>query len=102
MGEISFLRGVPAQEALEAVAGIVENNYVKALREHGAKLLQYQIPGLSDFNGFIPLKKSLADRYGIGGDPNSNMHRLAALVVHKRLFQGRDMVIRSSYLEARS
>jgi 2-aminoadipate transaminase len=70
MGEISFLRGVPAQDALEAVVGIVENNYVKAMREYGAKLLQYQIPGLSDFNGFIPLKKSLADRYGIGGDPN--------------------------------
>lgn len=70
MGEISFLRGVPAQDALEAVAGIVENNYVSALREYGAKLLQYQIPGLSDFNGFIPLKKDLAGRYGIGGDPN--------------------------------
>jgi 2-aminoadipate transaminase len=70
MGEISFLRGVPAEDALEAVTGIVEKNYVKALGEYGAKLLQYQIPGLSDFNGFIPLKKSLADRYGIGGDPN--------------------------------
>jgi 2-aminoadipate transaminase len=69
MGEISFLRGVPAEEALEAVTGIVENNYVTAIREYGAKLLQYQIPGLSDFNGFIPLKKSLADRYGISGDP---------------------------------
>lgn len=69
MGEISFLRGVPAEDALEAVAGMVENNYVKAMREYGAKLLQYQIPGLSDFNGFIPLKKSLADRYGISGDP---------------------------------
>jgi 2-aminoadipate transaminase len=73
MGEISFLRGVPAEEALEAVAGIVENNYVKAFREYGAKLLQYQIPGLSDFNGFIPLKKSLADRYGIGGDPSKRV-----------------------------
>jgi 2-aminoadipate transaminase len=70
MGEISFLRGVPAEEALEAVAGIVEKNYIRTLREYGAKLLQYQIPGLSDFNGFMPLKKSLADRYGIGGDPN--------------------------------
>jgi 2-aminoadipate transaminase len=70
MGEISFLRGVPAEEALETVAGIVEKNYVKALREYGARLLQYQIPGLSDFNGFIPLKKSLADRYGIDGDPS--------------------------------
>ena len=70
MGEISFLRGVPAEEALEAVAGIVEKNYVAALREYGTKLLQYQTPGVSDFNGFIPLKKTLAARYGIGGDPN--------------------------------
>jgi DNA-binding transcriptional MocR family regulator len=70
MGEISFLRGVPAEEALEAVAGIVEKNYVKAFHEYGAKLLQYQIPGLSDFSGFMPLKKVLADRYGIEGDPN--------------------------------
>jgi len=70
MREISFLRGVPAEEALEAVAGIVEKNYVKAFRKYGAKLLQYQIPGLSDFSGFMPLKKILADRYGIEGDPN--------------------------------
>jgi 2-aminoadipate transaminase len=70
MKEIGFLRGVPAEEALEAVAAIVEKGYVQALREYGAKLLQYQISGLSDFNGFIPLKKTLADRYGIGGDPN--------------------------------
>ena len=70
MKEIGFLRGVPAEEALEAVAGIVEEGYARALREYGAKLLQYQIPGLSDFNGFMPLKKTLADRYGIGGDPN--------------------------------
>ncbi len=70
MKEIGFLRGVPAEEALEAVAGIVGKGYARALREYGAKLLQYQIPGLSDFNGFMPLKKTLADRYGIGGDPN--------------------------------
>ena len=70
MEEISFLRGVPAEDALEAVAGTVEKNYGKALHEYGAKLLQYTIPGVSDFNGFIPLKKTLAARYGIGGDAN--------------------------------
>jgi 2-aminoadipate transaminase len=70
MGEISFLRGVPAEDALEAVAGLVEKHYAAAMHQYGAKLLQYQIPGLTDFNGFIPLKKSLADRYGIGGDPS--------------------------------
>lgn len=57
MKEISFLRGVPSEEALEAVTGIVEKGYGWALREYGAKLLQYQTPGVSDFNGFIPLKK---------------------------------------------
>jgi DNA-binding transcriptional MocR family regulator len=70
VGEISFLRGVPAEEALEAVAGIVEKNYTEALRKHGPGLLQYQTPGLTDFNGFIPLKQSLAERYKIKGDPN--------------------------------
>lgn len=70
MGEISFLRGVPAEEALAEVAGMVEKNYIDALRRYSPKLLQYQIPGLTDFNGFIPLKQTLAERYGITGDPN--------------------------------
>lgn len=70
MSEISFLRGVPAEDALAAVAGAVEKNYADALHEYGANLLQYQIPGISDFNGFMPLKKILAERYGVGGDPN--------------------------------
>jgi DNA-binding transcriptional MocR family regulator len=70
MKEISLLRGVPAEDALAAVAGAVERNYAEALREYGAKLLQYQIPGLTDFNGFQPLKKILADRFGVTGDPN--------------------------------
>jgi 2-aminoadipate transaminase len=73
MGEISFLRGVPAEEALEAVAGIVEKNYIEALHKYSPKLLQYQIPGLTDFNGFMPLKQTLAQRYGIGGDPNKRV-----------------------------
>ncbi len=70
MGEISFLRGVPAEEALERIAGAVEKYYVEALRTYGPKLLQYQTPGLTDFNGFIALKKTLAERFGVGGDPN--------------------------------
>ena len=73
MKEISFLRGVPSEEALEAVTGIVEKGYGWALREYGAKLLQYQTPGVSDFNGFMPLKKTLAERYGIVGDPNKRV-----------------------------
>jgi len=70
MSEISFLRGVPAEEALEAVAGVVEKNYAEALRTYGPKLLQYQTPGVADFNGFVPLKQTLAKRFGIDGDPN--------------------------------
>lgn len=70
MGEISFLRGVPAEEALESVAGLVEENYIAALRKYSPKLLQYQIPGLTDFNGFMPLKQTLAERYRITGEPN--------------------------------
>jgi 2-aminoadipate transaminase len=70
VGEISFLRGVPAEEALERIAGAVEKYYVEALRTYGPKLLQYQMPGLTDFNGFIALKKTLAERFGVSGDPN--------------------------------
>ena len=73
MEEISFLRGVPAEEALEKVAGIVERNYAEAMHAYGAKLLQYQTPGLTDFNGFVPLKQALAKRYGVSGDANKHV-----------------------------
>ena len=73
MGEISFLRGVPAEEALEKVSQVVEKSYAEALRAYGAKLLQYQTPGLTDFNGFVPLKQALAKRYGVGGDANKHV-----------------------------
>jgi 2-aminoadipate transaminase len=73
MEGISFLRGVPAEEALEKVSRVVEKGYADALREYGAKLLQYQTPGLTDFNGFVPLKQTLAQRYGIRGDANRHV-----------------------------
>jgi 2-aminoadipate transaminase len=73
MAEISFLRGVPAEEALEKVSQVVENGYAEAFRAYGAKLLQYQTPGLTDFNGFVPLKQTLAKRYGIRGDANKHV-----------------------------
>jgi 2-aminoadipate transaminase len=70
MEQISFLRGVPADEALEAIAGMVERSFGEVLRTYGSKILQYQTPGLADFNGFVPLKETLARRYGVNGDPN--------------------------------
>jgi 2-aminoadipate transaminase len=73
MEGISFLRGVPAEEALEKVSRIVEKGYAEALRQYGPKLLQYQTPGLTDFNGFVPLKQTLAKRYGIRGDANRHV-----------------------------
>ena len=63
-GEISFLRGVPAEEALEAVAGIVEKNYVAALREYGTKLLQYQTPGCERLQRVHSPEKDLAAAMG--------------------------------------
>ena len=73
MEAISFLRGVPAEEALEKVSHVVGKGYAEALRVYGAKLLQYQTPGLTDFNGFVPLKQTLAKRYGIPGDANKHV-----------------------------
>jgi len=70
MEQISFLRGVPAEEALEAIADVVARGYAEVLRSYGPKILQYQTPGLADFNGFVPLKETLGRRYGIVGDTN--------------------------------
>jgi 2-aminoadipate transaminase len=73
MEQISFLRGVPAEEALEAIADVVAKGYAEVLRNYGPKILQYQTPGLADFNGFVPLKEILSRRYGIVGDPNKHI-----------------------------
>ena len=73
MNQISFLRGVPAEEALEAVSELVANSYGEVVRTYGSQILQYQTPGIADFNGFIPLKQTLARRYGIEGDPNKRL-----------------------------
>jgi 2-aminoadipate transaminase len=70
MNQISFLRGVPAEEALEAVSEKVANSYGEVVRKYGAQILQYQSPGVADFNGFIPLRQTLARRFGIEGDPS--------------------------------
>ena len=73
MPQISFLRGVPAEEALEAIADVVAKGYAEVLRTYGSKLLQYQTPGLADFNGFVPLKETLGRRYGVVGDPSKHV-----------------------------
>ena len=73
MANISFLRGVPADEALAAITDIVAQGYEKALKNFGHKLLQYQTPGVTDFNGFIPLKEALAHRFGLSGDGNKRV-----------------------------
>jgi 2-aminoadipate transaminase len=38
------------------------------LKAYGPQILQYQTPGVTDFNGFLPLKEILARRYGLDGD----------------------------------
>jgi 2-aminoadipate transaminase len=73
MEQISFLRGVPAEEALETIAEVVARGYGEVLRNYGPKILQYQTPGLADFNGFVPLKETLSKRYGVVGDPNKHI-----------------------------
>lgn len=73
MQKINFLRGVPADEALVPIAGIFAENFATIFKEYGGPVLQYQTPGLSDFLGFIPLKKSLAQRYKVSGDVNKRV-----------------------------
>jgi 2-aminoadipate transaminase len=73
MNQISFLRGVPAEEALEAVSELIATSYGEVVRAYGPQILQYQTPGVADFNGFIPLKQTLARRFGIEGDPNKRL-----------------------------
>ena len=73
MTEISFLRGVPADEALEKITELVADSYAEVVKTYGARLLQYQTPSVTDFNGFIPLKQTLAHRHNIEGDPNKRL-----------------------------
>jgi 2-aminoadipate transaminase len=68
MAQISFLRGVPADEALAAIADVVAQGYARALETYGAQVLQYQTQGVTDFNGFIPLREMLARRFGLSGE----------------------------------
>jgi DNA-binding transcriptional MocR family regulator len=73
MSQINFLRGVPADEALEPVADIFSQEFPRVFQKYGYRILQYQISGLNDFMGFNPLKKTLARRFKINGDPNKRI-----------------------------
>ena len=68
MSTINFLRGVPAEEALVPVAEALGREYSNVLQELGPDVIQYQRPGLADFNGFVPLKETLARRFGVEGE----------------------------------
>jgi DNA-binding transcriptional MocR family regulator len=73
MTQINFLRGVPAEEALVPVAKEFSREYRNVLQKHGASLLQYQTSGLTDFNGYVPLKRCLAQRFSVNGDPSKRL-----------------------------
>lgn len=73
MKTINFLRGVPAEEALQPVAEALSEQFASVLKKYGPDVIQYQRPGLADFNGFVPLKQTLAKRYGIQGDAQSRV-----------------------------
>ncbi len=71
--QINFLRGVPADEALQPVAEALADEYARVLRDFGGRLIQYKTAGLTDFNGYLPLKQALAGRLKIQGDPQARM-----------------------------
>ena len=60
---VSFLRGVPADEALAALAPAVSKGYGDAIEKYGTALLQY-----GHFNGFEPLREVLADLHRVRPD----------------------------------
>lgn len=64
MDKINFLRGVPAEEALESMRPLISLGYQETLKTWGTGILQYTSP-YADFNGFIPLRESLSVRYGL-------------------------------------
>ena len=71
--QVNFLRGVPADEALKPVAAVFGKAYQAVLDEFGDRLVQYQTPGLSNFLGFVPLKRTIASRFGLPGDPDKRV-----------------------------
>lgn len=70
---INFLRGVPADEALVPVAEAFQSVFPEVLGEFGGRLIQYQSQGLTDFNGYVPLKRMILERLGIDDDPQERV-----------------------------
>jgi 2-aminoadipate transaminase len=73
VNDINFLRGLPADDVLEWILPTITRRYKDALQAYGVEILQYQFKDVADFNGFIPLKMALAERYGVKGDPNQRL-----------------------------
>lgn len=57
---VNFLRGVPADEALEQLVALVSSGYEKAVRRYGTDVLQY-----GHFTGFQPLRELIARMHGV-------------------------------------
>ena len=72
MEEVTFLRGVPAEEALIELRKYINKYWCAAIDGYGTEVLQYS-GKRADFNGFIPLKEILAERFSVSGNPN---HRI--------------------------
>ncbi len=57
---ISFLRGVPAEEALVRLAPDIAEGYRKAVEKYGVQVLQY-----GHFRGFEPLRKLIGNTHDV-------------------------------------
>ncbi len=60
IASVSFLRGVPADEAMERLVPMAANGYAEVIDRHGAAVLQY-----GHFLGFGPLREILAASHGV-------------------------------------
>jgi DNA-binding transcriptional MocR family regulator len=57
---INFLRGIPAEEALERLIPIASEGYEKAIKRYGTDVLQY-----GHFNGFKPLRDLIGQAHHV-------------------------------------
>ena len=60
IASVSFLRGVPADEAMERLVPMAAAGYAEVIDRHGAAVLQY-----GHFLGFGPLREILAASHGV-------------------------------------
>ena len=73
MPKVNFLRGVPADEALEPVAKALASAYAAILESEGGQVIQYQSLGISDFLGYNKLKETIGERCGLTDDPRKRV-----------------------------